>query len=127
MSRLEDLKAELEAIDHLNQFYWQTGDPDRYERLGYLVRQDRRRELVTEVLQLIQSEQWVSTQYPAIRAVSFVGKTPPHARYSTNVLLAGLHGVFLAEGASCQTKTAQEVCKARRSYSRSLGASRRAD
>ena len=54
MTRLESLKAELATIDRLNQFYWQTEDPDRYEKLGYLVRQDRRRELITELLKLIQ-------------------------------------------------------------------------
>jgi len=54
MSRLETLKAELAAIDHLNRFYWQTEDPDRYEKLGYLVRKERRRELVIELLKLSQ-------------------------------------------------------------------------
>ena len=54
MTRLENLKADLAAIDRLNRFYWQTEEPDRYERLGYLVRQDRRRELITELLKLIQ-------------------------------------------------------------------------
>jgi hypothetical protein len=54
MTRLENLKAELSAIDRLNQFYWKTKDPDRYERLGYLVRKDRRRELVAELLKLVQ-------------------------------------------------------------------------
>ena len=54
MTQLENLKAELAAIDHLNRFYWQMENPDRYEKLGYLVRQDRRRELITELLKLIQ-------------------------------------------------------------------------
>jgi len=57
MSRLENLKAELVAIDRLNRFYWQTECPDRYEKLGYLVRQDRRRELIAEVLELIQGKE----------------------------------------------------------------------
>ena len=57
MSRLETLKAELAAIDYLNRFYWQAEYPDRYEKLGYLVRQDRRRELITEVLELIQGKE----------------------------------------------------------------------
>jgi hypothetical protein len=57
MSRLKHLKAELAAIDHLNWFYWQTEDPNRYEKLGYLVRRDRRRELITEMLELIQRKQ----------------------------------------------------------------------
>lgn len=46
----EALKSELSAIDCLDRFYWQTEDPDRNEKLGYLVRQDRRRELITELL-----------------------------------------------------------------------------
>jgi len=54
---LETLKAELAAIDYLNRFYWQAEYPDRYEKLGYLVRQDRRRELITEVLELIQGKE----------------------------------------------------------------------
>jgi hypothetical protein len=54
MSRLENLKTELAAIDHLNRFYWRTEEPDQYEKLGYLVRQGRRRELITELLNLIQ-------------------------------------------------------------------------
>jgi hypothetical protein len=57
MSRLENFKADLATIDHLNRFYWQTECPDRYEKLGYLVRQDRRRELITEVLELIQGNE----------------------------------------------------------------------
>jgi hypothetical protein len=56
MTRLEDLKAELEAIDRLNRSYWQMREPDPYERLGYLVRQDRRRELIAELLKLMQAE-----------------------------------------------------------------------
>ena len=54
MARLENLKAELAAIDRLNRFYWQTEDPDRYEKLGYLVRQDRRREVIAGLLKLMQ-------------------------------------------------------------------------
>ena len=54
MTRLEKLKAELAAIDRLNQFHWQTEDPSQYDKLGYLVRQDRRRELIAELLKLMQ-------------------------------------------------------------------------
>ena len=54
MLRLEVLKAELADIERLDQFYWLIRDPERYEKLGYLVRQDRRRELITELLKLIQ-------------------------------------------------------------------------
>ena len=70
MGRLENMKAELEAIDRLNRFYWQTEEPDRYERLGYQVRQNRRRELITEMLELIQRQETGSTQYPATRLYS---------------------------------------------------------
>jgi len=54
MTRLEVLKSELSAIDRLNRFYWQMEEPDHYERLGYLVRQDRRGEVIVELLNLIQ-------------------------------------------------------------------------
>jgi hypothetical protein len=64
MTRLENLMSELSAIDCLDRFYWQTEDPDRYEKLGYLVRQERRRELITELLRLMQRE-------PQIRVIIF--------------------------------------------------------
>jgi hypothetical protein len=54
MTPIEFLKAELSAIDHLNRFYWQTDEPNRYEKLAYLVRQRRRQELITELLRLMQ-------------------------------------------------------------------------
>ena len=54
MSRLDNLKVELAAIDCLNRFYWQTEDPGRYEKLGYLVRQVRRRDVIAELLKLMQ-------------------------------------------------------------------------
>jgi macrodomain Ter protein organizer (MatP/YcbG family) len=56
MTRLENLKADLAAIDRLNRFYWQTEEPDRYEKLAYLVRKHRRRELITELLKLIEAQ-----------------------------------------------------------------------
>jgi len=55
MTREEALKTELAAIDCLDRFYWQAENPERHEKLGYLVRQDRRRELITELLRLMQS------------------------------------------------------------------------
>jgi len=59
MTRLEILKAELVAIDFLDRFYWQTEKPERNEKLGYLVRQNRRRDLIAELLNLLRSEQRV--------------------------------------------------------------------
>jgi len=55
MTRLEALKAELAAIECLDRFYWQTERPERHEKLGYLLRQDRRRDLIAELLKLMQS------------------------------------------------------------------------
>jgi hypothetical protein len=57
MTREETLKAELAAIDCLDRFYWQTENPERYEKVGYLVRQNRRRHLVAELLNLLRSRQ----------------------------------------------------------------------
>jgi hypothetical protein len=55
MGRLDVLKAELAAIDRLDHFYWRTENPQRHEKLGYLVRQDRRRDLITELLKLLHN------------------------------------------------------------------------
>ena len=54
MTRLENLKAELAAIDRLDRFYWQTQEPHRCEKLAYLVRKHRRRKLITELLKMIE-------------------------------------------------------------------------
>jgi hypothetical protein len=56
MTRLENLKAELATIDRLDRFYWRAEDPDRCEKLGYLLRQHRRRGLIAELLKLMQGE-----------------------------------------------------------------------
>jgi hypothetical protein len=63
MTRLENLKAELAAIDCLDRFYWQIENPDRHEKLGYRVRQDRRRDLITELLELMQDGKWQGRPY----------------------------------------------------------------
>jgi hypothetical protein len=55
MTRLEFLKSQLADIERLDCFYWQTEDPNRYETLGYLSRKNRRRELITELLMLLDS------------------------------------------------------------------------
>jgi hypothetical protein len=54
MSRLEFLRTELTDIEHLDRFYWQTDNPERHEKLGYLVRQTRRRDIIAELLNLMQ-------------------------------------------------------------------------
>jgi hypothetical protein len=54
MARLENLKAELTAIERLDRFYWQTKKPEQHEKLGYLVRQARRRDLIAELLKAMQ-------------------------------------------------------------------------
>jgi hypothetical protein len=54
MACLETLKAELAAIDRRDRLYWRMEKPERYEKFEYLVRQDRRRILVAELLELMQ-------------------------------------------------------------------------
>jgi hypothetical protein len=54
MARLENLKAELSDIEWMDRFYWQTNKPEQCEKLGYLLRQDRRREVIAELLNLMQ-------------------------------------------------------------------------
>jgi hypothetical protein len=54
MARLENLKAELTDLDWMDRFYWQTKNPEQHEKLGYLVRQVRRREVIAELLKLIK-------------------------------------------------------------------------
>jgi hypothetical protein len=54
MACLEILKAELAAIDRQDRFYWQMEKPERYEKLEYFVRQDRRRALLSEILERMQ-------------------------------------------------------------------------
>jgi hypothetical protein len=54
MARLENLKAELTDIDWMDRFYWQTKNPEQHEKLGYLVRQVRRRDVIAELLKLMQ-------------------------------------------------------------------------
>ena len=50
MARLEHLKTELTDIDWMDRFYWQTKKPEQHEKLGYLVRQVRRRDVIAELL-----------------------------------------------------------------------------
>src|SRR5580698_7226772 len=54
MARLENLKVELTDIDWMDRFYWQTKNPEQHEKLGYLVRQIRRRDVIAELLKLMQ-------------------------------------------------------------------------
>jgi hypothetical protein len=54
MARLDNLKAELTDVDWMDRFYWQTKNPEQHEKLGYLVRQVRRRDLIAELLKLMQ-------------------------------------------------------------------------
>ena len=55
MTSLETLNAELAAIDRQDRVYWRTKKPEQYERLEYLLRQDRRRTLVKELLELMHT------------------------------------------------------------------------
>jgi hypothetical protein len=54
MARLGNLKAELTDIDCMDRFYWQTKNPEQHEKLGYLARQVRRRDVIAELLKLMQ-------------------------------------------------------------------------
>ena len=56
MTRLEILKAELADVERLDKRFWQTRNPERYERIAYFVRQERRPKLVEELLQIMQQE-----------------------------------------------------------------------
>ena len=54
MPRLENLKAELTDIDWMDRLYWQTKNPEQHEKHGYLARQVRRRDVIAELLKLMQ-------------------------------------------------------------------------
>jgi hypothetical protein len=54
MACIEILKAELAAIDKQDRAYWQTAIPTRDEKFEYLVRQDRRRAIVDELMNVLQ-------------------------------------------------------------------------
>jgi hypothetical protein len=54
MARLKNLEAELTDIDWMDRFYWQTKNPEQHEKLGYLVRQVRRRDVIAELLKLMR-------------------------------------------------------------------------
>lgn len=54
MDYIAILNAELAAIDRRDRLYWRMENPELYERLEYLVRQDRRRVLMTELFELMQ-------------------------------------------------------------------------
>lgn len=56
MPGVEELKAELAAIDSEDRVYWQTRKPGRYETLEYFFRQERRPILLAELLELIQGQ-----------------------------------------------------------------------
>ena len=54
MACIEILKAELAAIDIQNRAYWYTDVPTRDEKFEYLVRQDRRRAIVDELMNMMR-------------------------------------------------------------------------
>lgn len=53
MACIEILKTELAAIDRQDRVYWQTEIPNRDEKFEYLVRQDRRRAVMDELMNLM--------------------------------------------------------------------------
>ena len=53
MACVEILKAELAAIDKQDRAYWQTEIPNRDEKIEYLVRQDRRRAIMDQLMNLM--------------------------------------------------------------------------
>ena len=52
MAYVEILKAELAAIDRQDRVYWQTTKPKREEKSEYLVRQEKRRAIIAELMVL---------------------------------------------------------------------------
>ena len=44
------LLAELKAIEHWNTAYWQTCDPDVHESIAFLTRNERRSEIIGQML-----------------------------------------------------------------------------
>jgi len=54
MTDLKNLMEELVLIERRDRFYWQTQNPQRYEKLEHFLRQDRRRVLMGEILELMQ-------------------------------------------------------------------------
>lgn len=57
MACIEILKAELAAIDRHDRVYWQTKKPKRHEKFQYLVRQDKRRAIITELAAVMQGSE----------------------------------------------------------------------
>lgn len=53
MACIEILKAELAAIDRQDRVYWQTEIPNRDEKFEYLVRQDKRRAILAQLMNLM--------------------------------------------------------------------------
>jgi hypothetical protein len=57
MACIEILKAELAAIDRQDRVYWQTEKPERHEKFEYLVRQDKRRAIITQLAAVMQESE----------------------------------------------------------------------
>jgi hypothetical protein len=57
MACIEILKADLPAIDRQDRVYWQTEKPKRQEKFEYLVRQDKRRAIITELTAVMQGSE----------------------------------------------------------------------
>ena len=68
MACVEILKAELAAIDKQDRAYWQTEIPNRDEKIEYLVRQDRRRAIMDQLMNLMLGAEM-------LRSKSTEGKT----------------------------------------------------
>ena len=52
--RLDAFANELRAIEYWDNAYWKKGHRDHYERTAYLTRQDRRREIIRQVVAILQ-------------------------------------------------------------------------
>ena len=62
MACIESLKAELAAIDRQDRVYWQIKKPKRREKFEYLVRQGKRRAIITELAAVMQGSEMLRSK-----------------------------------------------------------------
>jgi hypothetical protein len=54
VASVETLKAEIAAIDRLDRDYWLKVAPERFEKLEYFARQQRRQSIMAKLTGLLQ-------------------------------------------------------------------------
>jgi hypothetical protein len=62
MACIESLKSDLAAIDRQDRVYWQTDIPTRDEKFEYFVRQDKRRAILAELMNLMQGTEMLRSK-----------------------------------------------------------------